>query len=60
MAATKKPTQTAPQQESAEGEDVLRDMVKTLDELPTEVLEQLLKNLEEIEEYEKTHPTETE
>lgn len=60
MAATKKPTQTAPQQESTGGEDILRDMVKTLDELPTEVLEQLLKNLEEIEEYEKTHPSETE
>ena len=36
--------------------DELKEMVAALNELPTDVLEQLLKNLEEIEEYNKTHP----
>ena len=42
--------------EIEESGDVLRDMIKTLNELPTDVLEQLVSNLDEIEEYNKTHP----
>jgi len=45
-------------EELNESEDVLKNMVKNLNELPTEVLEQLLKNLNEIEEYNKAHPEE--
>lgn len=36
--------------------DALKDIIRDLGELPTEVLEQLLKNLDDIEEYNKTHP----
>ena len=43
------------QKEQEQANDVLKDMVSSLNELPTEVLEQLLKNLEEIEAYEKAH-----
>ena len=42
--------------EEVESVDTLKDMIKTLNELPTDVLEQLLKNLDEVEEYNKTHP----
>lgn len=45
-------------EELNESEDVLKDMVKNLNELPTDVLEQLLKNLNDIEEYNKAHPEE--
>ena len=41
-----------------EDEKELKEMVKNLNELPTEVLEQLLKNLDEVEEYNKAHPEE--
>ena len=40
-------------QEQAEADSILKDMVTSLDELPTEVLEQLLENLEAIEEENK-------
>lgn len=36
--------------------DALKDMVRELDALPTDVLKQLLQNLEELEEYNATHP----
>jgi|GEM_PF-3196270 len=35
--------------------DLLKDMVSTLNELPTDVLQQLLDNLNAIDEYWKTH-----
>ena len=35
--------------------DALHDMIANLNELPTEVLEQLLHNLEEIEAYNALH-----
>ena len=38
-----------------EADDTLKDMIKNLNELPIEVLEQLKKNLDEIEEYNKKH-----
>lgn len=41
-----------------EADDVLKDMVQNLNELPTEVLQQLLDNLEAIEKYNKEHPEE--
>ena len=40
------------------GTDTLKDMVSALNELPTDVLDQLLKNLEAIEAYNKAHPEE--
>lgn len=43
-------------EECAETGDVLKDMVANLDALPTDVLKQLLKNLEELEEWHKNHP----
>ena len=43
------------EEEIEESGDVLKDMVSALNELPTDVLEQLLKNLDELDEYEKTH-----
>lgn len=43
-------------EEIQEGADTLKDMVSALNELPTDVLEQLLKNLEDIEAYNKAHP----
>lgn len=36
--------------------DALKDMVRELDALPTDVLKQLLQNLEELEEYNASHP----
>lgn len=39
-------------------EEVLKGMVKDLNELPTDVLKQLLSNLDEIEAYNKAHPEE--
>ena len=42
--------------EEVESVDDLKDMIKTLNELPTEVLEQLVNNLEEIEAYNADHP----
>ena len=41
--------------EAQEADDTLRSMVSSLNELPTDVLDQLLKNLEAIEEYNRTH-----
>ncbi|MBR1846236.1 MAG: hypothetical protein IJ787_00790 [Bacilli bacterium] len=40
----------------AGADDTLKEMVSALNELPTDVLEQLLHNLEEIEKYNKEHP----
>ena len=45
-------------EELKESEDVLKDMIKNLDELPTDVLKQLLHNHDEIEKYNKEHPEE--
>lgn len=45
-------------QEEVEADDVLKDMVQSLNELPTDVLQQLLDNLNEIEKYNKEHPEE--
>lgn len=42
--------------EIQESEDVLKGMVEDLNELPTDVLQQLLNNLNEVEEYNKEHP----
>ncbi len=42
--------------EEAESMSVLKDMISTLNELPTDVLRQLAENLDEVEEYNKTHP----
>ena len=47
-------------EEDVDEVDVLKDMVANLNELPTDVLRQLLTNLEEIEEYNKNHPEELE
>lgn len=47
-------------EEDVDEVDVLKDMVSNLNELPTDVLRQLLTNLEEIEEYNKNHPEELE
>ena len=44
----------------AGADDTLKEMVSALNELPTDVLEQLLHNLEEIEKYNKEHPEELE
>lgn len=41
--------------EENESMTALKDMIKTLDELPTDVLEQLAQNLDELEEYSNTH-----
>lgn len=49
----KKPT---PSDVDVGADNTLREMVQALDELPTDVLRQLLKNLEDIEEYNKKHP----
>lgn len=54
MANQKKKRKT----ETAEANDTLKEMVSSLNELPTEVLTQLLKNLEDIEAYNKEHPEE--
>ena len=45
-------------QEQAAADDTLKEMVSALNELPTDVLDQLLKNLEAIEAYNKEHPEE--
>ena len=42
--------------EEAESMSVLKDMISTLNELPTDVLRQLAENLDEVEEYNKAHP----
>lgn len=47
-------------EDEVDEEEVLKDMVENLNELPTDVLKQLLSNLEEIEEYNKNHPEEIE
>ena len=44
--------------ETAAANDTLKEMVSSLNELPTDVLAQLLKNLEDIEAYNKEHPEE--
>ena len=41
--------------ERMEVSDELKEMIAALNELPIEVLEQLNKNLDEIEEYNRTH-----
>lgn len=43
-------------QEIAEASNTLKDMVGALNELPIDVLRQLLSNLEECEKYAKEHP----
>ena len=43
-----------------ESENILKGMVENLNELPTDVLQQLLDNLNEIEAYNKAHPEELE
>jgi len=43
-------------EELVEAEDELKEMVKSLNELPTDVLEKLLRNLNEIDKYNKEHP----
>ena len=53
--APKKPKK-ADEKEIAQADDTLRDMVSSLNELPTDVLDQLLKNLEAIEAHNKAHP----
>ena len=54
----KKQSKTPEETEIEESNDVLKDMVHALDELPTDVLQQLLDNLEAIEKYNKEHPEE--
>ncbi len=39
-------------------ENILKNMISNLNELPTDVLEQLLKNLDKIEEYNRNHKDE--
>lgn len=46
--------------EILESENILKGMVENLNELPTDVLQQLLDNLNEIEAYNKEHPEELE
>ena len=52
------PKKTKQEAERIEATEELKDMVSSLNELPTDVLEQLLKNLEDIEAYNKAHPEE--
>ena len=54
----KKLNKTPEETEIEESNDVLKDMVRSLNELPTDVLQQLLDNLEAIEKYNKEHPEE--
>lgn len=44
--------------EEAESISSLKNMVQSLNELPTDVLKQLVENLDELEEYNATHPDE--
>ena len=44
--------------EELETNEILKDMEKNLNELPTDVLNQLLANLEEIDSYNKSNPDE--
>ena len=46
--------------EQIAADNTLKDMVGALNELPTDVLQQLLDNLNEIEKYNKEHPEELE
>ena len=52
----KKQNKTPEETEIEESNDVLKDMVRSLNELPTDVLQQLLDNLDAIEKYNKEHP----
>ena len=54
----KKQHKSPEETEIQESNDVLKDMVHSLNELPTDVLQQLLDNLEAIEKYNKEHPEE--
>ena len=54
----KKQHKSPEETEIQESNDVLKDMVQSLNELPTDVLQQLLDNLEAIEKYNKEHPEE--
>ena len=54
----KKQNKTPEETEIEESNDVLKDMVRSLNELPTDVLQQLLDNLDAIEKYNKEHPEE--
>ena len=54
----KKQNKSPEETEIEESSDVLKDMVHSLNELPTDVLQQLLDNLEAIEKYNKEHPEE--
>lgn len=56
----KKQHKSPEETEIQESNDVLKDMVHSLNELPTDVLQQLLDNLEAIEKYNKEHPEELE
>ena len=52
------PKKTKKEQERIEATEELKSMVSSLNELPTDVLKQLLQNLEDIEAYNKAHPEE--
>lgn len=39
-------------------EELLKEFVENLNDLPTDVLEQLLQNIEDTEAYNKAHPEE--
>ena len=54
--AKKKVKKTTKKVEHEEADKELKEMVEALNELPTDVLQQLLDNLNAIEEYNKKHP----
>lgn len=58
MLENKNPENLDDEDEAVDSEEVLKGMVKDLNELPTDVLKQLLSNLDEIEAYNKAHPEE--
>lgn len=58
MLENKNPENLDAEDEAVDSEEVLKGMVKDLNELPTDVLKQLLSNLDEIEAYNKAHPEE--
>lgn len=58
MLENKNPENLDDENEAVDSEEVLKGMVKDLNELPTDVLKQLLSNLDEIEAYNKAHPEE--
>lgn len=58
MLENKNPENLEDEDEAVDSEEVLKGMVKDLNELPTDVLKQLLSNLDEIEAYNKAHPEE--